>query len=72
EVPATAALYDIDTVRQIASGTEQATKAQLNRALCSLNALLADKEQEVARRKDAVLAYNQVIQTLVAQASKLH
>ncbi|KAJ2490614.1 hypothetical protein IWW37_002988 [Coemansia sp. RSA 2050] len=72
EAPSTAAFYDIDTVRQIASGTEQATTAQLSQALCSLNALLADKEQEIARRKDAVLAYNQVIQTLVAQASKLH
>ncbi|KAJ2464361.1 hypothetical protein GGI03_003278 [Coemansia sp. RSA 2337] len=72
EVPPTAALYDIEQVRQISNSSEPNTPAQLSRVLCSLNALIADKEQEVARRKDAVLAYNQVIQTLVAQASKLH
>ncbi|KAJ2062781.1 hypothetical protein GGI17_002169 [Coemansia sp. S146] len=72
EVPPTAALYDIGQVRQISNSSEQTTPTQLSRALCSLNTLIADKEQEVARRKDAVLAYNQVIQTLVAQASKLH
>ncbi|KAJ2419725.1 hypothetical protein GGF41_004525, partial [Coemansia sp. RSA 2531] len=72
EVPPTAALYDIEQVRLISNSSEPNTPAQLSRVLCSLNALIADKEQEVARRKDAVLAYNQVIQTLVAQASKLH
>ncbi|KAJ2460490.1 hypothetical protein GGF42_000811 [Coemansia sp. RSA 2424] len=72
EAPPTVALYDIDKVRQIVSGSEQLAPAQLKRALSSINALIADQEQEVARRKDAVLAYNQVIQTLVAQASKLH
>ncbi|KAJ2745090.1 hypothetical protein GGI20_002423 [Coemansia sp. BCRC 34301] len=66
------ALYDIDKVRQIASGSGQPTLSQLSRALGSLNNLITDKEQEVARRKDTVLAYNQVVQTLVAQASKLH
>ncbi|KAJ2873279.1 hypothetical protein GGH93_003347 [Coemansia aciculifera] len=72
EVPPTVALYDIDQVRQISNSSEQTTPSQLSRALCSLNTLIANKEQEVTRRKDAVLAYNQVIQTLVAQASKLH
>ncbi|KAJ2161216.1 hypothetical protein GGF46_001644 [Coemansia sp. RSA 552] len=47
-------------------------KSRLHHALESLRLLVAAKEQEAAKRRDSVLAYNQVIQTLVAQASKLH
>ncbi|KAJ2761272.1 hypothetical protein IWQ56_005292 [Coemansia nantahalensis] len=64
----------IDQIRLLAAqdepGADQA--ALLRRALASIDLLVAAKAEEVAKRKDAVDAYNQVIQALVAQASKLH
>ncbi|KAJ2005621.1 hypothetical protein GGI04_002173 [Coemansia thaxteri] len=72
EAPPEIAMLDIDKVRQIAGDSEETAPALLSQALHTVNALIADKEREVAKRRDAVLAYNQVIQTLVAQAAKLH
>ncbi|KAI9505245.1 hypothetical protein BX070DRAFT_221768 [Coemansia spiralis] len=47
-------------------------ESTLEHALQSIDVLIAAKEQELAKKKDAIDAYNQVIQTLVAQATKLH
>ncbi|KAJ2712151.1 hypothetical protein H4R19_002903 [Coemansia spiralis] len=64
----------IDQIRLAAAqdepGADQA--AMLRRALASIELLTAAKKQEVVKRKDAIDVYNQVIQALVVQASKLH
>ncbi|KAJ2482924.1 hypothetical protein IWW56_000766 [Coemansia sp. RSA 2131] len=44
----------------------------LRRGLKSLDMMVALREQDVVKRRDAIDAYNQVIQTLVAQATRLH
>ncbi|KAJ2663317.1 hypothetical protein IWW48_001419 [Coemansia sp. RSA 1200] len=44
----------------------------LKHALVSIDALIAAKVQEIDKRRDDIVAYNQVIQKLIAQASKLH
>ncbi|KAJ1730582.1 hypothetical protein LPJ61_002937 [Coemansia biformis] len=64
----------IDQIRHAAAqdGSSPEQMAMLRRALSSIDRLTAAKRQEVAKRRDAIDAYNQVIQALVAQASKLH
>ncbi|KAI8320410.1 hypothetical protein GQ54DRAFT_312686 [Martensiomyces pterosporus] len=79
EMAAEAAPLSIDEVRRIAaqlpdtgSGAADQQIAVLERALRSIDLLVSAKEKEVAKRRDEIDTYNQVIQTLVAQASKLH
>ncbi|KAJ1842141.1 hypothetical protein LPJ70_003943 [Coemansia sp. RSA 2708] len=72
-----ATALDIGEIRRLAAQSADlldsaAGRASLGHALESIRFLVAAKEQEVAKRKDAVDAYNHVIQTLVAQATKLH
>ncbi|KAJ2290761.1 hypothetical protein IW141_003071 [Coemansia sp. RSA 355] len=68
---------DISEIRRLAacSADSLATVAgqeSLRRALKSLDTMIALREQDVVKRRDAIDAYNQVIQTLVAQATRLH
>ncbi|KAJ1734290.1 hypothetical protein LPJ72_002427 [Coemansia sp. Benny D160-2] len=44
----------------------------LKHALVSIDALIVAKTQEIDKKRDDIVAYNQVIQKLIAQASKLH
>lgn len=60
----------LDKVRQIVS-IKDSTDQQLKHALYSIDTMISAKQEEVAKRKDAIDAYNQVIQTLVDQASKI-
>ncbi|KAJ1813224.1 hypothetical protein LPJ56_005237, partial [Coemansia sp. RSA 2599] len=66
------ALLSIDRIRQLAAQDVLDNADLLALALRSLDALISAREQEVVKRKDAIDAYNQVIQTLVVQATKLH
>ncbi|KAJ2719798.1 hypothetical protein GGI07_004993 [Coemansia sp. Benny D115] len=65
------ALLDIDQLRQLAA-QDSGNVQLLKRALESVDLLIAAREQEISKQRDSIVAYNQVIQTLVAQASKLH
>ncbi|KAJ2778241.1 hypothetical protein H4R18_004717 [Coemansia javaensis] len=70
-------LLPIDEIRRIAALEPGHSAAPdlpllLRHALRSIDALTEAKAAEAAKRRDAVDVYNQVIQTLVAQASKLH
>ncbi|KAJ1641879.1 hypothetical protein J3B02_001314 [Coemansia erecta] len=70
-----AALLCIDRIRQLAAqdaASSSSSTDMLFLAIRSLDSLISAKEQEIAKRKDAIDAYNQVIQTLVVQATKLH
>ncbi|KAJ2502877.1 hypothetical protein GGH96_000747 [Coemansia sp. RSA 1972] len=68
---------DISEIRRLAacstgSLATNAGQELLRRALKSLDTMVALREQDVVKRRDAIDAYNQVIQTLVAQATRLH
>ncbi|KAJ2805880.1 hypothetical protein H4R20_001918 [Coemansia guatemalensis] len=75
---AATSLLALDEIRQIATQgvdlmeNDACQIERLQHALDSITQLTEIKEQEIAKQKDAISAYNQVIQTLVAQASKLH
>ncbi|PIA19692.1 hypothetical protein COEREDRAFT_5506 [Coemansia reversa NRRL 1564] len=78
KISPTNSLLALDEIRQIStleldfmeSDTRQIE--QLQHALDSITQLIETKEQEITKQNDSISAYNQVIQTLVAQASKLH
>ncbi|KAJ1900337.1 hypothetical protein LPJ66_001539 [Kickxella alabastrina] len=71
QAPAAIPMLDIDRIRQLELQSTSSEES-LRHALKSINALISAKEKEIAKRKDSIEAYNQVIQTLVAQATKLH
>ncbi|KAJ1951022.1 hypothetical protein EC988_004174 [Linderina pennispora] len=62
----------IEDIRLIATGTSDAQDEDIVRALQSIDQLIKARMGEVAKKKEEIDTYNQVIQTLVAQASKLH
>ncbi|KAJ2551759.1 hypothetical protein EV175_003571, partial [Coemansia sp. RSA 1933] len=75
-------LFSIDEVRSIVAAQEPSfdllntdtpdTLDTLRHALLSIDSLIAAKEQELAKKKEDIVTYNQVIQKLIAQASRLH
>ncbi|KAJ2394930.1 hypothetical protein GGI23_004498 [Coemansia sp. RSA 2559] len=76
-------LFNIDEIQSIAAAQEPSSELldttsqpdalnTLKHALLSIDALIATKEQALAKKKDDIVTYNQVIQKLIAQASKLH
>ncbi|KAJ1667165.1 hypothetical protein IW140_001581 [Coemansia sp. RSA 1813] len=77
-------LFSIEEIQSIATDQEPSldlidgaslqtdTIDTLRHALLSIDTLITAKEQELTKKKDDIVTYNQVIQKLIAQASKLH
>ncbi|KAJ1871158.1 hypothetical protein LPJ55_004091 [Coemansia sp. RSA 990] len=71
------AKLSISEIRRLAACSvdeldNEAGQRSLRQALASIELLVSEKQQLVDKQRDEVDAYNQVIQRLVAQATKLH